>query len=367
MNSNKFDTLETSDNEVDFGELIAKIWKARKFIAKSCSVAVILGLVVAFSIPKEYTTAVTMAPEEGTKKGSGNLGSLASLAGINLAGGAQSEALSPDLYPDIVKSTPFMLDLFPVQVRTMDNEIFRFYDYMLSHQRHPWWSVITGAPFKALGWATSLFKEKKDLLNEREIDPFMLADEHVAVIEIIKSNILVTVDEQSGIISLKVTMQDPMVSAMITDTVMKNLQTYVTNYRTNKAKQDLEYTEKLYKEAKSDYYAAQQRYADFADSNRDIILTGFRTRQERLQNEASLAYSLYSQISQQLQLAKAKVQEVTPIYTVIQPASVPLKASKPNKPMILLGFIFLTLVGSIGWVLFGNDIRTNYNSKVKGK
>lgn len=68
MNSNKFDTLETSDNEVDFGELIAKIWKARKFIAKSCSVAVILGLVVAFSIPKEYTTAVTMAPEEGTKK-----------------------------------------------------------------------------------------------------------------------------------------------------------------------------------------------------------------------------------------------------------------------------------------------------------
>lgn len=366
MNTNKSNIPEIPNNEVDFGELIVKIWNARKFIAKSCSVAVVVGLVVAFSIPKEYTTAVTMAPEEGTKKGSGNLGSLASLAGINLAGGTQNEALSPDLYPDIVKSTPFILDLFPVKVRTMDNETFRFYDYILSHQRYPWWSVVTAAPFKALGWATSLFKEEKKQVHDPKIDPFMLTEEHMAVIEIVKGNILVTVDEQSGIISLKVTMQDPVVSAMVTDTVMKNLQTYVTNYRTNKAKQDLEYTEKLYNEAKSDYYAAQQQYANFADSNRDIILTGFRTRQERLQNEATLAYSLYSQISQQLQLAKAKVQEVTPIYTVIQPASVPLNASKPSKPMILLGFVFLTLVGSIGWVLFGNDIRTNYKTKSKG-
>jgi uncharacterized protein involved in exopolysaccharide biosynthesis len=290
MNTNKSYKPEPSDNEVDFGELVSKIWNARKFIAKACAVAVVVGLVVAFSIPKEYTTAVTMAPEEGTKKGSGNLGSLASLAGINLAGGTQSEALSPDLYPDIVRSTPFMLDLFPVQVRTMENETFRFYDFMLSHQRYPWWSILTGAPFKAIGWVTSLFKETKSIGKESKIDPFMLTEEHATVIEAVKGSILVAVDEQSGVISLKVTMQDPMVSAMITDTVMKNLQIYITNYRTNKAKQDLEYTEKLYKEAKSDYYVAQQRYADFADSNRDIILTGFRTKQERLQSTGSNTY-----------------------------------------------------------------------------
>ena len=345
------------EQEIDFVELAQKIWPERKLIIKACIVGLMLGLVVAFSLPKEYTTSVKLVSEVGGKGVGGNLGSLASMAGINLGSGAGEEALSPDLYPDIVKSTPFLLDLFPVKVTPLENgNSVTLYEYMDKHQRAPWWGVISSAPFKAIGWVASLFKEETKPSVQTKPNVFRLSNDQADIAKGISNRIIVNVDKKSGVISLSVTMQDPLISAALTDTVMQNLQSYITEYRTNKAKRDLAYTEKLYKEAQQDYYTAQQKYANFADSNLDIVLTGYRTRLERLQNEAALAYGLYNQISQQLQLAKAKVQEVTPVYTVVQPASVPLQPASPNKPMILIGFIFLAFVGSIGWILFIKDL-----------
>ena len=151
-----------------------------------------------------------------------------------------------------------------------------------------------------------------------------------------------------------------MISASLTDTVMHSLQNYITDYRTNKARHDLAYMEKLYDEAKQDYTEAQQKYAQFADANLNISRLVYRAEQERLQNEMNLAYQMYTTVSQQLQMAKAKVQEITPVYTVVQPATVPLRAAKPNKLMILVGFVFLAGVGSVGWILFVKDFIRNW-------
>ena len=122
----------------------------------------------------------------------------------------------------------------------------------------------------------------------------------------------------------------------------------------------LAYMEKLYDEAKQDYTEAQQKYAQFADANLNISRLVYRAEQERLQNEMNLAYQMYTTVSQQLQMAKAKVQEITPVYTVVQPATVPLRAAKPNKLMILVGFVFLAGVGSVGWILFVKDFIRNW-------
>lgn len=346
-----------NEHEINVTGLVHKIWSGRKLILKACCGAIILGLIIAYSIPKEYTTAVTLAPEVSEKSGAGNMGALASMAGINLSSGSGTEALSPNLYPDIVNSTPFLLDLFPVKVVTIDGgKPFTLYEYMDAHQKSPWWNIIKSAPFKVLGWINTFFNEESKELKKIKPNAFRLNPQQAAIASAISSRITVGEDKKSGMILLSVTMQDPMVSAILTDTVMQNLQSYITEYRTNKAKRDLEYTEKLYKEAQQDYYSAQQKYANFADSNLDIVLTGYRTRMERLQNEATLAYGLYNQISQQLQLAKAKVQEVTPVYTVVQPASVPLQPASPNKIMIIIGFVFLAFVGSVGWILFIKDL-----------
>lgn len=158
-------------------------------------------------------------------------------------------------------------------------------------------------------------------------------------------------------------MQDPMVSAMLADTVAERLKEYVTDYRTNKARADMEYAQKLNDEARDDYYQAQQRYANYMDKNQGVILRSMKNEEERLQNEMQLAYNLYNTTAQQLQMAKAKVQEITPVYAVLQPATVPLVPSKPSKMLILVGCVFLAVVACCAWILFGQDIVTAFRNK----
>lgn len=349
------------EQEIDLIELAQKVWMSRRLIFKSCGYAFIIGLIVAFSIPKEYTTSVTLAPESSSKSGSGNMGALAAMAGINLSSSSGEDALSPELYPDIVSSTPFLLELFNIKVKDQKGDLnTTLYNYLDKHQRAPWWGVVMSAPFKALGWAVSLVKDKPAENTAGKLDPFKLTQDESIIADGLSKRIAVAIDKKTGITTLSVTMQDPLISASLTDTVMFRLQKYITDYRTNKARHDLAFAEKLFREAKTNYTEAQKKYATFVDANQNIILFSYRAEQERLQNEMNLAYNVYNQVAQQVQMAKAKVQEITPVYTVVQPATVPLKPVKPNKVMILVGFIFLAVVGSIGWILFVKDLFINW-------
>ncbi|MDR0745117.1 MAG: chain-length determining protein [Mediterranea sp.] len=351
------------EQEIDLIELAQKVWAERKLIFKWCGIAAVIGVVVAFSIPREYKTSVTLAPELRSKSNTGNMGTLAAMAGINLANSTGEDALSPDLYPDIINSTPFLTELFDVQVEDIKATYkATLYDYLGEHQRSSWWSMILSAPFKALGWVMSLFKDQPEE-DDRVLDPFKLTQDEANIAEALSQRISVAVDKKTGIATISVTMQDPLVSATLTDTVMVKLQNYITDYRTNKAKHDLLFTEKLNSEAKADYYAAQKKYADYVDGNQNVILQSRLTEQERLRNEMSLAYNIYNQVAQQLQMAKAKVQEITPVYTVVQPATVPLRPDKPNKVMILIGFVFLAGVGSVGWILFVKDLIRSWKKE----
>lgn len=355
--------LPAEEQEIDLLELARKVWADRKLVLKWCGMAAVAGLVVAFSIPKEYTTTVTIAPESigGSSRPMGGLSALAGMAGINLNAGNSVDALSPDLYPDIVSSVAFTTELFDVPVRDADGELrTTVCDYLQEHQRSPWWSAVISLPFRCIGWTVSLFSGDEEDGGTGAVDPFRLTKKEDETVKALNDRIAVSVDKKSLTVSIAVTMQDPLISATLTDTVMQKLQDYITDYRTNKARHDLDFTQKLYDEARQKYYEAQQRYADYVDKNQNILLRSVQTRQERLQNEMSLAYNLYNQTAQQLQFAKAKVQENTPVYTVVQAATVPLRPSKPSKAMILIGFVFLAGVGSVGWILFGRDLLQQF-------
>ena len=354
------------EQEIDLLELAGRVWAGRRLVLKCCGLSVVLALVVAFSIPKEYTTTVVLAPE--VKAGSrslGGLGALAGMAGIQMGSGESGDALYPDLYPDIVSSIGLSMELFDVPVRDVNGEVnTNLYTYMKEKLRSPWWSAVLSFPFKCLGWVMSLFKEEEKSA-EGDVDPFRLTKEEDGVVKALNQRIAVSVDKKTSLISLSVTMQDPLIAATMTDTVMAKLQDYITEYRTNKARHDLDFTQRLYDEAQKKYYDAQQAYADYVDMNQNISLRSVQTRQERLQNEMNLAYNLYNQMAQQLQLAKAKVQENTPVYTIVQAATVPLRASKPSKMMILIGFIFLAGVGSVGWILFGRELCASLKENIR--
>lgn len=349
--------------EIDLLELFKKLWDARRFILKVCGIGALIGLIVGFSMPKEYTSKILIAPESTTKStSSSSMNALASMAGLNLGNSSGRDAIYPDLYPDIVSSTPFLVGLFDIPVHEQkDTTVMTLAEYMRDHQKAPWWRTITSAPFRLIGWTLSLLKDKEEEGEggEKKIDPFQLTREEAGIAGGIGSKIMVTVEKKTWVTTLSVTMQDPLIAATVADTVRARLQEYVTEYRTSKARMTLEYTEKLYLEAQKEYYDAQEKYAKYADANQSMVLLGARAEQEKLQNEMQLAYSAYTQMSQQLRVAKAKVDEITPVYTIIQPASVPLSPSKPSKAMILVGFVFLCGVGSTGWVLFVRDFVNN--------
>ncbi len=355
-------TPESGEQEIDLLELLQKLWAGRRLILKWCAVGAVVGLIIAFSIPKEYTTTVKLAPEiQNNKSSLGGLSSLASMAGINMGSMNSTDAVSPELYPDIVQSVPFMTGLFDVTLTDAKGEqTWPVSEYVSEELRAPWWSAVLGFPFKVLGWVKGLFSKEEDAAAGNSVNPFRLTKEENRIVKSLQERIAVSVDKKTLVVSLSVTMQDPVVSATLTDTVMRNLQDYITEYRTNKARNDLEFTQRLFDEAQSKYYEAQQRYAQYIDQNQGIVRRSFRTEQERLQNEMNLAFNLYNQMAQQLQMAKAKVQESTPVYAVVQPATVPLKASKPSKMILLVGFIFLSGVGAASWILLGKDFLTNF-------
>lgn len=352
----------SSQEEIDLLELALKVWGERKFVLKACGYAVLIGLVIAFSIPREYTANAMIAPELSDNKTTGGLSSLAAMAGFNLNATSTADAIYPDLYPDIVTSTPFITGLFNVQVKDLDEEVYTtLYCYLNEHQRVPWWTLITSAPFKALGWVISLFteEEKEDAI----LDPFHLTKEEADIAKELSERITVSVDKKTGVTTLSVTMQDARISACLTDTVVRRLQDYITEYRTTKARQDFQFQEKLFERKKKEYEKAQENYAKFADANKNIILLSYRAEQERLENEMRLAYQVYTSVAQQLQMAEAKVQEITPVYTIIEPATIPIKASKPRKTLMLLGIVFLTGLCCVSWILFGRDFYINLKTK----
>ncbi len=345
-----FREYDNDEKEIDLLELATKLWAQKKKIVKWCVWGAVIGLVIAFSIPREYATSVKLAPEiSDPKAAAGGLGALASIAGLSSGAASGADAVYPQLYPDVVSSVPFITSLFNVEVETKeDGEKFTVQQYMEDETSSPWWSVILGVPGKIIG----LLKADEEVEEGHKLNNFQLTKDEADLVEALSKRVTANVDQKTSVVTIDVKMQDPLVSAMLADTVVTRLQEYVTSYRTNKARQDLEYAEKLNKEAQQEYYRAQQRYADYLDRNQGLAFRSAQITRDRLENETTLAFNLYNQTAQQVQKAKAKVQETTPVYAVVTPATVPIKPAAPRKVLILAGFIFLAFVACAAWILF---------------
>ena len=272
-----------------------------------------------------------------------------------------SDAVSPMLYPDVVSSVPFITSLFTVKVPMNKTvEMIDVYDYA-EDLKHPWWSAILQLPRKAIG----LFSSKDDITEDHMVNNFQLTNKENTIVSILRERISTDIDSKTSGVTVTVRMQDPLVSAILAATVITRLQEFITDYRTNKARQDLAYAEKLNDEAKQTYYEAQQRYAEYLDRNQGVVLHSVQTTRDRLENEADLAFNLYNQTAQRVQMAQAKVQETTPVFAIVSPATVPMRPSSPKKFVILLGFtVFATVVCGL-WILFGDKLKATFKKSSK--
>ena len=333
---------------LDFGKLKQDMSKHKKQYLAVLGITFVLACIYLFSIPNVYKCEVILAPELSRSGSSNSLQSLANSFGMRLGSNSSNgEALFPTLYPDMVSSTDFKTSLFPIQVHKKDStRVMTYYDYLLNEQKYPWWSeAISGT----LRFLIGLIAKPGNVVDNTQLNPFQLTKQQKAIADLAEKKISCYVDGKTLVITISVTDQDPLVCATVADSVKTHLQQAITDYRTRKARIDLEYNQKLYKETKARYEKARRDYAAFADANQDVILESVRSRRADLENEMQMQYNAYTQVAAQLTAASARVQEETPAFTTIQRATVPVKKAGPARAKKLLIFLFLAFLGTTVW------------------
>lgn len=332
--------------EIDVLGIISKILKEKKTLCYFVGAFAILGIIVALNTSKEYTTTVILAPEiSGSSNLPESISDIASMVGMDLGSkGGSVDAIYPEIYPDIFASSDFIVKLFYVKVKQEKDSVSKtYYNHIIKDRHIPFWSY-PGV------WISKLF-QKKTISGKVIVNPFKLTKEQDGVCDAIRGNISCTIDKKTSVITISIKDFDRMVSATMADTIQNLLQQYITLYRTKKARNDLAYAQRLFSEAKAQYIKSQEAYGSYSDSNQDLLLQSFKSKQDELENEMQLRFNIYNQSVQQLQLAKAKVQERTPAFTTIQGASVPIKPTGTPRSMIVLVFMLIGILFDAFWIL----------------
>ena len=331
--------------------LIKKNWK--KFVlVMSVTAAVTIALVLC--VPRYYVAKVVLAPEYGEQSiGGGTLGAAASMLGIDMGSGG-ADAIVPEFYPDIVESTDFLVPIMKTEVQTLDGGFNGTYsDYLLKVEEYPWWTRLFG---KIKRYFTSQ-PAAPDTSEEHQVDPFRLSVAEYNLVERISSNIGCEVDEKTGVITLSVKAQDPLVAATMANVVKEKLQTFITQYRTEKNILELKHTAAMCDTAYIKYLNAQKAYAEYVDRHQGLSKQVHKVEEERLSGEMQLAFNIYNTLYQQKLLKEAEVQKRTPAFTVLQNPTVPVKPAGPKRMIITCVVTFSSGLVYLVWLIVRNRKR----------
>lgn len=361
-------------DEIDLKDLFIKIWTQRKLILVVTAIAIVIGLLVAFLSPVEYSASCTVVPQQ-TEKSGGNLAGIASMMGVNLGSGMSGETLSPTVYPNIVKSAPYCSDIMQTKITTKKSSVpITLYEYYTEDEYRDknLFSIIAkytiGLPGTILSAITSNDSEDlgqaiySDTITGKVIS---LSEDERKVYEIISNSIQLELNSKDGYIVLGYSFGEPEAVAQITQNLYTTLDKYVRNYKAQKAEDNLIFVQSSYEDARADFLRKQSELAAFQDANRDLSTASARAVLRRLNSEYDIAFTVYNELAKQLEQAKLAVKQSIPVLTVIDPVVVPNQKSAPRRAMILIVFTFLGVIIGIGWVFikpFIDDLRSSVRS-----
>ncbi len=332
---------------IDLEKLVKKLFGKKKMIIISTIATAVISSILIVCVPRGYNSLVMLAPEDESSSG-GTLSDIASSFGFDFGAMRSSDAIYPLLYPDLFNSNDFVVGLLETRVATLDGSIDTTYlEYLMNHQKSaPWTKVIS----KMKG----LVKPKPHSVNmsrvrKEGLDPFMLTYKEFMIVKKVKENIKCTVDKKTNVITINVKDQDPLICATMADSACVRLQAFITQYRTSKARADYEYYSQLIEDARQDYRRSAKEYSDYCDSHKGMVLQADISRRDELESQMNADYNTLTVLNTQIQSAKARIQEKTPAFTMLQNASVPVKASTPKRMifvfiMTMLAFVISTLI-----------------------
>ena len=326
--------------QIDVVAIAKEMKKHKKLYLIALPISFVLSCLLILCVPRYYSSTAKLAPEISSFSSS-SLGDIASSFGFDIGGSSSNgDAIFPELYPELIESNDFMVGMFDVKVKSKDGSInTTYYDYLATKRQTPWWT-------KAYNSVKQLFDtpDSTPVSKNGKANPFQLTRRQDQIARLMSKNIKCDIDKKNYVISISVEDQDPLICATLADTVQAKLQNFITDYRTKKAKKDLEYYKKLSSDAKSKYERIRQQYGSYSDANQDVVLESYRLKANDMENEMQLLYNTYTTLQAQVQQAQAKLLMQTPAFTTLQSASVPLKPAGPKRMLFVLGMTFIAFI-----------------------
>lgn len=334
--------------------LIKENWKKFFYIMLITSIIVMALL---SSIPRFYAVSVKLAPETNSASRGSSLSSAAAMFGISVSSKG-GDAIVPEFYPDIVNSYDFLVPMMDVKVETLDGDFKGSYsEYILKRKKTPWWTKLIGKVKKIFAPKSAPYKKPTDY----KVDPFRLTKTEYYLLQTIAGAIDCSVDNKTGIITLGVREQDPLIAADMAVLVKERLQEFITKYRTEKDKIQLEYATAVCDTAYVRYLNAQKNYAEYVDEHQGLSRQIYKVEEERLSGEAQLAFNIYNSLCQQKLQSEAELQKSTPVFTVLQNASVPIKPVASKKLIKTAIMAFLSAIVYLVILILKNEEKGNTN------
>ena len=361
------ETAVQEEEGIDIIGILKKIWVGRKFIIIVTAIFIALGLIAALTMERKYTVSSTMVPQLGSSRSS-SLSSLASLAGFDLGmSTASGQELSPLVYPQIVSSVPYRLELLytPVHYQKVDTAVSMYTYY--KEIKKP--SVIGTIKKYTIGLPgvilNALRKEQPDVVTVSGNDsdgtprPYVITKDEDKFLKYLAQTVSLAVDKKEGYLTLSVTGTEPLQTAELAMKAQQLLQEEITRFRTEKAQAQLEYIQARYSEVKAETESYQSALATVRDRSQDMPTTRARIEQERIQSKYNVANAIYLELAKQLEQAKMQVKQDTPVMAIIQPVAVPRKPSN-SRSKVLIVWTFFGFILSAAWVGIGKDFYQKF-------
>lgn len=366
INTNQVPQPQQGEDEIDLIEYAKKIWKGKKTIIYVTGIAFVLGVFIALLSPKQYSVSTVLVPQLGSTGGGSSLKDLASLAVFNLGSTSQSSELTPIVYPQIVNSIPFQLELMhaPIHFEKVDTAV-SLYEYITVYQRPSVIGTIKkytiGLPGIILG---ALRPEKEELVVPEGVGPTLicLTEDEDKIRKAMEEMVTLNVNSKEGYLTLTANLSEPVATAEFAQKAQELLQREIIKFKIEKSQADLEFIQARYDEVKHEAEHYQEIVAANNDRAKSTVSTLSQVEMTRIQNKYSIANSVYTELAKQLEQAKLQVKKDTPVFTILKPVTIPLEKSKPQKAKIVVIWTFLGAIIGVG-IILGKDFLASIKQK----
>ena len=362
MSTNQDQNRISQEDSIDVIALLTTLWQSRKFIVKTILVFLILGVLISLLSPVKYSASTVFVPQLGSEvKAPSGLSSLASLAGINLSSGNQGGDISPLLYPNLSSNIPFKLALLsaPITEDTSDTLDVQF--YLLSQKSGI--NILSTIKKYTIGLPGLLFSSDTNTSSSQS-SLISLTEEEEELVEMLSEKYTVSVNEKEGYVAVSALDKNPVIAAELVRIITANLQDEIIQKRLEKVRNNLDFTQNQYNQKKLEFEKIQDRLARFKDRNQNISSSLFLNELERIQAEYSIALNVVTELATQVESAKLRVNKDTPIFSVIDPVTVPTQKEYPKRKNIVVLFLFFGFASASTYILVKQPLKSLWNQIV---